>query len=52
MSSLIEKSYKVAEMEKRADGADTSVQFFLRGCANFLAVYTQIRWNTVLIVQR
>ena len=38
MSSLIEKSYKVAEMEKRADGADTSVLFFLLCGANFLAV--------------
>ena len=32
-----------AEMEKRADGADASVLFFLLGCANFLAVYVQIR---------
>ena len=32
-----------AEMEKRADGADASVLFFLLGCANFLAVYAQIR---------
>ena len=31
------------EMEKRADGADASVLFFLLGCANFLAVYVQIR---------
>ena len=31
------------EMEKRADGADASVLFFLLGCANFLAVYAQIR---------
>ena len=34
---------KMTEMEKRADGADASVLFFLRGCANFLAVYVQIR---------
>ena len=33
----------VPEMEKRADGADASVLFFLLGCANFLAVYVQIR---------
>ena len=36
-------SYVEAEMEKRADGADASVLFFLLGCANFLAVYVQIR---------
>ena len=27
-----------AEMEKRADGADASVLFFILCCANFLAV--------------
>ena len=43
MSSLIEKSYKVAEMEKRADGADTSVLFSLLDCAKFWAVNAQIR---------
>ena len=32
-----------SEMEKRADGADASVLFFLLCCANFLAVYAQIR---------
>ena len=37
------KGPKPAEMEKRADGADASVLFFLLGCANFLAVYVQIR---------
>ena len=31
------------EMEKRADGADASVLFFLLGCANFWAVYALIR---------
>ena len=31
------------EMEKRADGADASVLFFLLSCANFLVVYAQIR---------
>ena len=31
------------EMEKRADGADASVLFFLHSCANFLAVCVQIR---------
>ena len=36
-------------MEKRADGADVSVLFFLLGCANSFAVYAQIRSNTVLI---
>ncbi len=40
-----------AEMEKHADGADASVLFFLLGCANFLAVYAQIRLNIVLIAQ-
>ena len=35
----------MAEMEKRADGADASVLLFLIGCANFWAVYAQ---NTVL----
>ena len=29
-------------MEKRADGADASVLFFLHSCANFLAVNAQI----------
>ena len=41
-------------MEKRADGADgadASMLFFLLGCANFLAVYAQIRLNTVLIAE-
>ena len=32
-----------AEMDKCAEGADASVLFFLLGCANFLAVYAQIR---------
>ena len=32
-----------SEMEKRADGADASVLFFLLGCANSLAVYAKIR---------
>ena len=41
--------FPVPEMEKRADGADASVLFFLLGCANSLAVYAQIRSNTVLI---
>ena len=40
-----------AEMEKRADGADASVLFLLLGCAIFLAVYAQIRYNTVLTAQ-
>ena len=31
------------EMEKCADAADVSVLFFLLGCANFLAVFVQIR---------
>ena len=38
-------------MEKRADGADASVLFLLLGCANLLAVYAQIRLNTVLIAE-
>ena len=29
--------------KKRADGADAAVLFFLLSCANFLAVYVQIR---------
>ena len=32
-----------SEMEKRADGAKASVLSFLLGCANFWAVYAQIR---------
>ena len=32
-----------AEMEKRADGADASVLFFLPGCANSFWLYVQIR---------
>ena len=32
---LSNKSLVIAEMEKRADGADASVLFFLLGCANF-----------------
>ena len=39
-----------SEMEKRADTADISVLFF-SGCANFLAVYAQTNWNTVLLPQ-
>ena len=39
------------KMEKRADGADASVLFFLLSCANFLAVYAQTRLNTVLIAE-
>ena len=38
-----DKAIYSSEMEKRADGADASVLFFLRGCANVLAVYAQIR---------
>jgi len=37
------KEYANPEMEKRADGADASVLFFLLGCAKVLAVYAQIR---------
>ena len=37
------KTFTETEMEKRADDADASVLFFLLGCANFLAVYAQIR---------
>ena len=32
---------KEAEMEKRADAADTSVLFFFLSCANFWALYAQ-----------
>ena len=41
-SPIVGRLYST-EMEKRADGADASVLFFLHGCANFLAVYVQIR---------
>ena len=43
LTLMIINSFVYAEMEKRADGADASVLFFLLGCANFLAVYVQIR---------
>ena len=41
--TVITRFSTFTEMEKRADGADASVLFFLLGCANFLAVYAQIR---------
>ena len=40
-----------SEMERRADGADASVLFFSLAVLIFLAVYAQIRLNTVLIAE-